>query len=244
MPIENSDEERKRVLIIGAGHGGSDRLASAFRAGGYELIRASGVDSAILKCGDRSIAGVVWALPQVDIACVEQLQVLRGLFWGTSIIAVLAASSETDRCALLGEGADDCVDDSCGDREIVHRLAAHARRISRARTLRLVDGSVILDNALRRLKRLDCTPSRFVDLTDEQFKVCRLLAERFGETVAHSIIEYHVWQRDMSRDKNTVYRLMARLRSRVDQLGGGIVLASDPGRGYRLDREPARMSDV
>ncbi len=157
------------------------------------------------------------------------------------IVVVSGESSEAAKVRALGIGADDYIVKPFGRAELLARIAAVMRRAERmpiaagsggdgdpaATTLQA--GQLILDLGRHEARVGD----RSLDLTPIEYRLAEALIRAGGDLVPHLRLVRAGWPADADPDLLWLKPHVARLRRKVDAVGGPSILAVR-GVGYRL----------
>ena len=152
------------------------------------------------------------------------------------IIVVSGESSEAAKVKALGIGADDYLVKPFGRAELLARIAAVMRRVTRADSGEL-GGAVAFE-------RLTLDPARHeakvgdvgLTLTPTEYRLLESLVRAAGDLVPHLRLARAGWPAESDPDLLWLKPHLARLRSKLDQVGGPSIVAVR-GVGYRV--EPA-----
>ena len=180
---------------------------------GLDLATANQYDVVLL---DRNLPGLTG-----DELC-------RELAGGPARILMLTASSTiTDRVEGLNIGADDYLPKPFSFEELVARVQALARRVSRALPPVLSRAGITLDRA----RHLATRDGSNLSLTRKEFAVLEVLLAAQGTVVtAESLLE-RVWDERADPLSNVARITVSNLRRK---LGNPPVIETVPSVGYRL----------
>ncbi|MCL4813810.1 MAG: response regulator transcription factor [Vicinamibacteraceae bacterium] len=145
------------------------------------------------------------------------------------IIMLTARAAESDRIAGLELGADDYVTKPFSPKELVARVKALLRRVTRqapGHTLRY--GDLVMD--LDRHTVEDA--GREVHLTAKEFLLLRYLIEHQGRVLSRDLLLTDVWGYQYTGGTRTVDVHVRRLREKVPALSSAIVTVKQFG--YKL----------
>ncbi len=160
---------------------------------------------------------------------------------GTSpIIVVSGESGEPAKVRALGIGADDYLTKPFGKAELLARIAAVMRRAEGTGRGLEPDGGRLT------IGELSVDPSRHearvggavLDLTPTEFRLLETLLRADGAVVPHLRLARAGWPADADPDLLWLKPHLARLRSKLDALGGPSIVAVR-GVGYRLEQDRA-----
>jgi DNA-binding response OmpR family regulator len=156
---------------------------------------------------------------------------------GTSpIIVVSGESGEPAKVRALGIGADDYLTKPFGKAELLARIAAVMRRAEGTGRGLEPDGGRLT------IGELSVDPSRHearvggavLDLTPTEFRLLEALLRADGAVVPHLRLARAGWPADADPDLLWLKPHLARLRAKLDALGGPSIVAVR-GVGYRLE---------
>lgn len=165
---------------------------------------------------------------------------LRGrLFYQRAPILLLAPQSrEADALAALERCVDDYLPTPFGMRELVARLRALIRR-SRLSEMREAHGQsgvivrrgLVIDPARRRVQ-MDQQP---LTLTEQEFQLLRVLAERAGVVFTRDALLAEIWGERTFVTVRSVDALVKRVRRRLRGIHQRPYVVTVRGVGYKLD---------
>lgn len=150
------------------------------------------------------------------------------------IIVVSGESSEAAKVKALGIGADDYLVKPFGRAELLARISAVMRRVGRADSGEL-GGSVTFE-------RLSLDPARHnarvgdvgLTLTPTEYRLLESLVRAAGDLVPHLRLARAGWPAESDPDLLWLKPHLARLRSKLAQVGGPSIVAVR-GVGYRVE---------
>ncbi len=151
------------------------------------------------------------------------------------VILLTARTEETDKIVGLSVGADDYVTKPFSPRELVARIKAALRRLqtgnSRGEAGPLSFKRVLIDSAAHTVT-LD---GRLVELTAIEFDLLHALAENRGRVLTRAQLLEKVWGGAYFGEMRVVDVHLGHVRQK---LGGGELIATVRGVGYRFEDEP------
>ncbi|HEY5478655.1 MAG TPA: response regulator transcription factor [Gaiellaceae bacterium] len=223
-----------RILVLAED---ADRLDSALSAGGCEVTvkSHSGEAEHLLLCERFDV--IVFHPRSDDPYFLTRM--LRD-YPGRALVVWLRSSSSTRVSELLDAGADEVLDGTMDDRELLARVrnaARHGRRPA-AQTLEL--GELRIDSPSGKASWRD-EPLR---LTRRERGVLLALAETVGETVPREVIYRKVWGYSMVRGDRSVDVYVKRLRDKLDRAEVQLRVRTTPGVGYRLILQVAKPDEA
>src|SRR3954466_12774525 len=150
---------------------------------------------------------------------------------GTAILMLTAADRLDDKATGFALGADDYLTKPFELRELVLRLRALERRRAHNRPPVREIAGLRLDPFRREVYR----DGRYVALTRKQFAVLEALVAADGGIVSAEELLARAWDENADPFTNAVRITVSGLRKR---LGEPWIIATVPGVGYRIDRQP------
>jgi two-component system alkaline phosphatase synthesis response regulator PhoP len=208
-----------RILIVEDDPAMSVALRDGFEFEKYAVeMAADGEEGLRLATrGDHDLMILDVMLPRksgLDV-CKE----LRRNGSSTPIIMLTARGQEIDKIVGLKLGADDYVTKPFSFMELLARVEAVLRRVSRnAAGDEYAFGDVNLDFRTYQAAKAGMP----LDLTPREFRILRYFIDHAGEVVSREALLNHVWGYDSSAFTRTVDTHMARLRQKIE------VVASEP----------------
>jgi DNA-binding response OmpR family regulator len=157
------------------------------------------------------------------------------------IVVVSGESSEEAKVRALGIGADDYLVKPFGRAELLARIGAVMRRADRLTGAALASdggGAITFGNLSIEAGRHEANiGDRRLDLTPIEYRLLEALARAGGDLVPHLRLVRAGWPAEADPDLLWLKPHVARLRHKVEAVGGPSILALR-GVGYRLDGEP------
>ncbi|MEG3086835.1 response regulator transcription factor [Sphingomonas sp. PB4P5] len=183
--------------------------------------------------GDIPFDALVMCHAVFDDDAAHDLSAVRNQDGKVLILFIFRAPSEDGCVAAFGAGADDCVAQPIGARELSARLQALKRRLSpvgRARALRAANVLLDVDRATVHVD------GKLVHLMPTEFKICELLMRHAGNVVTRRTVVEEVWHDYLpSSEKLSVGHHIEHLRRSILKHGMALKIAVIPKLGYRLD---------
>ncbi|MBL8115152.1 MAG: response regulator transcription factor [Acidobacteria bacterium] len=153
------------------------------------------------------------------------------------VILLTARTTEDDRLAGLGLGADDYVTKPFSPRELVARVRAILRRTSPEAALEAPRrvGDLTLDPEARSV----VVAGREVRVTPTEYRLLAVLAERAGKTYTREELAVRIFPEDSEALARTIDAHVMRLRKKLEENPSEPVrLVTVFGAGYRLKAHP------
>lgn len=146
------------------------------------------------------------------------------------ILMLTARDSVEERVAGLDDGADDYLLKPFAFPELSARIRTLLRRDPSAGTAEVAVGPVVVDTR-RHQATVDGVD---VALTSKEFALLRYFASRPGQVISQEELLEHVWDENADPFTNTVRVTVGTLRRKLDAAGGGGLIETVVGSGYRL----------
>ena len=223
-----------RILVLADD---ADRLRDALEEGGCDVTvkSRSGEAEHLLLCERFDV--VVFHPRSADPYFLSRM--LREHPERT-LVVWLHSSSSARVSELLDAGADEVLDGTMDNRELLARVrnaARHGRRPA-AHTLELGELRIV-------------SPSGKASWRDEPLALTRrergvllALAEAAGETVPRGVIYRKVWGYSMVRGDRSVDVYVKRLRDKLDKADVALRISTTPGLGYRLILHASKLDEA
>lgn len=230
-----ADRVQSLAVFVGptSGEAGAEGVA---RRGGFAAVRVGDFASAEAMLSHRSADLVVLdggLDGQIDFSACRRLAAMGA----GAVLVITGTEDEVDRVLALELGADDCVSPSCGDRELIARMRALARRGGRSKAS--ADGSHVLrfsdfrlDLLKRDLRRLD---GRRVPLSRSEHELLHLFLSNPGRVLSPEDIQMACKKGEQWLNVRNVAVRVYRLRRRLKAESGEDLIRTIHARGYMLD---------
>jgi two-component system KDP operon response regulator KdpE len=156
------------------------------------------------------------------------------------VLVVSGESSEAAKVKALGIGADDYLVKPFGKQELLARIAAVMRRVDQAGSGRSSDGS----HGILTAGSLTLEPARHearvgaisLGLTPTEFRLLEALVRAGGDLVPHHRLARAGWPAEPDPDLLWLKPHLARLRSKLEAVGGPRIVAVRSV-GYRIEAD-------
>lgn len=223
-----------RILVLAED---ADRLCSALGAGGCEVTvkNHSGEAEHLLLCERFDV--IVFHPRSDDPYFLTRM--LRD-YPGRPLVAWLRSSSSTRVSELLDAGADEVLDGTMDDRELLARVRNAARHGRRHASQAIELGELKIFSPSGKAS----WHGEPLPLTKRERGVLLALAETVGETVPREIIYRKVWGYSMVRGDRSVDVNVKRLRDKLTQADVDLRIRTTPGVGYRLIAQAAKPDEI
>jgi two-component system KDP operon response regulator KdpE len=211
-------------------------LRTALAAHDYRLVESATGEDGLQQAATRQPDLIIVDLGLPDI---DGIQVIRRLreWTATPIIVLSARGQEHDKIEALEAGADDYVSKPFGVGELVARLRAAWRRVTRGQQPDeplFTVGGLKVDQGLRRI----FVGEREVHLTPIEYRLLTTMVRHAGKVVTHAQLLKEVWGPPYVGQSHYVRVYMAQLRRKLEENAARPrYLLTEPGVGYRLAAE-------
>ena len=151
----------------------------------------------------------------------------------TPVLFLTARDSVEDRVKGLELGADDYLVKPFAFSELLARVRVVLRRspVQQPQTIEIAD--LQIDLLKRKVKRA----GQQIELTQKEFVLLALLAQRSGDVLSRTMIAEQVWDMNFDSDTNVVDVAIRRLRSKVDDPFASKLIHTVRGVGYVLEEK-------
>ncbi len=146
-------------------------------------------------------------------------------------VPVIIVSAKTDEISFvkgLNKGADDYIGKPFSVLELMARVKTNLRRASLF--VEKANGFVIDNNTYKIYY-----DGKEMNLTLKEFKLLRIFIGKTGVTVSREELFREVWGEDFLGETRTLDMHVASLREKINLVGGGRVIVTVRGVGYRFE---------
>jgi len=167
-------------------------------------------------------------LPEID-----GLEVLKRLREQkqTQVLLLTARDAVDERVKGFELGADDYLEKPFAYAEFLARIRTLLRRAPRITRDFLLVADLKIDLVNRHVRRGNVP----LDLTEQEFVLLQLLAQRRGEVLTRTFITSQIWGINSDSDSNVVDVAVGRLRAKIDSPFDKKLLHTVRGMGYVLE---------
>jgi two-component system response regulator RegX3 len=223
-----------RVLVVDDEPAIVDAVAYALREEGYDVTSASDGEEALTTLERDEFDLMVLDLRLPKLSGVEVCRRVRS---GSAIpiIMLTAKDAEVDRVLGLEVGADDYVTKPFSVAELVSRVRAQLRRRALDRAEQPTSYRVA-DLAVDLVRHEIRVGGRVVQVTDSEFRLLALLAEKPGRVFSRREVMQHLWRSDYVGDQRACDVHVANIRRKIeDDPANPSRLRTVRGLGYSLE---------
>ncbi len=228
-----------KVLIIEDDDVIAQGMARHLTAAGFDAIGVANGETGLarLRYERPDVCVLDLMLPGIDgWRVIEQA---RGEGIGTPIVVVSARGTEHDRINALELGADDYLVKPFSMKELAARVAAAARRGTRAQEPRRGEEIDVEELRLDPRNVQAYVDGASAELTPTEFRLIYALALERGRVLTRDELLQRVWGRRASHRDRTVDVFVRKLREKIDARSSrNTFIQTRYGVGYKLDPAP------
>jgi two-component system KDP operon response regulator KdpE len=197
---------------------------------GYQIHEAETGQLGLQEAAARRPDVIILDLGLPDMDGVTVLKRLRE--WSqTPVLVLTVRDREADKVAALDSGADDYLTKPFGTAELLARLRAVQRRAPEAHEQPVfVSGDLKVDLASRAVT----LKGKEVRLTATEYALLHELVRHAGKVVMHAQLLRSVWGPNSESQSQYLRVYITHLRKKLESPGGGKLIQTEPGIGYRL----------
>ena len=227
----------RKILVVEDEDAIREVIALNLRMAGYEVAEAASAERALGLLGEEK-DGFDVALLDVMLPGMNGFslcETIRRDSVELGIIILSAKTQEKDKINGLSIGADDYITKPFSVTELLARVEALCRRVTRQATeqqgeSRLVSGQFVLDQKSRVLYK----NGQPIDLTQVEFQIMELFFQNPGAALVRDKILEGVWGKNYYGDVKIVDVNIRRLRMKIeDEPSNPAHIATVWGYGYR-----------
>ena len=228
-----------KVLIIEDDDVIAQGMARHLTAAGFDAVGVANGETGLarLRYEQPDVCVLDLMLPGIDGWRVIEQARSEGI--GTPIVVVSARGTEHDRINALELGADDYLVKPFSMKELAARVAAAARRGTRAQEPRRGDEINVEELRLDPRNVQAYIDGESADLTPTEFRLIYALALDQGRVLTRDELLQRVWGRRASHRDRTVDVFVRKLREKIDARSStNTFIQTRYGVGYKLDPAP------
>ncbi len=227
-------DEKQKILIIEDEADFVLGLKDAFSFEGYEVISAGDGEQGIAVAADLHPDLIILDLMLPGMNGYQVCEQIRRRDKSVPILILSARSLENDIIRGLEAGADDYVTKPFSIGELLARIRAMFRRVSKlpesaARRVQIGEAVVDVEN-----NSAECEGKR-VQLSFYETAILQLLAEHRGQVVSRDDILDNVWGFDANPTNRTIDNFILKLRRKFEpDPANPVYILTVYGQGYKL----------
>lgn len=221
--IADDEKEILSLLRLYLENAGYQVSEASDGASAYTLIQTGGIDLAILDV----------MMPKLDgYTLIRRIREHSDL----PIIVLSARSETTDKIMGLGLGADDYIAKPFDGLEVIARVEACLRRLSRTKVSPSPAPSLLTVRDLT-LDTSACVlikDGTSIELTSIEYRILKLFMESPGRVFTKKQIYEAAWGDDYVVDDNNIMVYISKIREKLGERSGASYIRTIRGLGYKL----------
>ncbi len=211
-------------------------LRITLTAKGYEVTTATDGAEAIAAAVDHrpDIFLIDLGMPRLD--GIQVIQAIRG--WSQApILVVSGRAGAADKVEALDAGADDYITKPFAVEELLARIRALTRRVSRDDSTPVARlGNVTIDLAAHSVSHDSQEGKRQIRLTPTEWQFIEILIRNAGKLVTRQTVLTTIWGTEHAEDTGYLRLYVSQLRRKLEaDPANPVHLLTEPGMGYRLE---------
>ncbi len=225
-----------KILIIEDERAIADIISFNLKRDGFEVLEAydgpSGLKTALTCDADLILLDVM--LPGMD-----GFEVLSQIRKSSDVPVIMVTAREEERDKILGleTGADDYITKPFSVKEMIARIHANIRRVSRTRQEPVAEqeafGPFSIDRDLQEVFRF----GKALELTQREYELMLYFLSAQGKVVSREELMEKVWGYDYYGDLRAVDVAMRRLREKIeDDPANPQYIITKRGAGYYMNK--------
>lgn len=217
-----------RLLVVEDEKKLAEDLARALGSAGHVIDTAADGERAwfLGDTEDYDLVILDLGLPKLD--GVQVLKRWRANQRAMPVLVLTARDSWSEKVEVIDAGADDYLTKPFRIEELMARVRALLRRLTKHATAVLEVGDVKLDSRHHRVS-IGGIPT---DLSPLEYRLLNYLMHHAGRAISQIELTEHVYSQDFERDSNSIEVLVARLRRKL----GTDVIKTRRGYGYYIGK--------
>lgn len=222
----------KKILIVDDDPDILEMLGDVFGLQGYEVLKASGGEEAILY----SVHNPDLIILDVGMPDIDGLSVCKTIrnYISCPIIFLTARIEDGDKIRGFQAGGDDYILKPFSPQELIARVEAHLRREERSRSSSRLQfsGDIVIDFNERSVYKNE----QNLNLAKKEFDIIELLCLNAGQVFDKERIYESVWGYDSEGDSSVVAEHIRRIRVKLAAADADNKIETVWGVGYKWVR--------
>jgi two-component system KDP operon response regulator KdpE len=224
----------EKILIVDDDPALVRTTAALLIASGFKPLKASNGREAVRVTVEDKPDLVLLDIMMPELDGMETCRLIRELSKAPVIMVTGQRHSEADIVHGLDCGADEYLFKPVGNRELLARIKASLRRVSKsadtAKTQAVFSNEYLTIDLQERKVMVNGERQR---LTPHEFRLLALLVENAGHIVPHRQVLEHVWGFEYTEDVDYVRIYVSHLRQKIEPSPSSpVYIMTEPGVGY------------
>lgn len=229
--IKKGEKKMAKILIVEDDEKLRNELKIFLEKNGYEVLLLENFENAIenIKKISTDLLLLDINLPYVDGAYIcKELRKVSDI----PIIMVTSRDNELDELLSLNNGADQYVTKPYHSQILLAKIAGLLKRTQKMEVNqnKITCNGFVINISKSRIEKEE----KQIELTKNELKIIHFLARKKGEIVARDEIINYLWDSESFIDDNTLTVNMARLRTKLEEIGMKDAIETKRGQGYIL----------
>lgn len=222
-----------RVLLVEDDYNTANMFMTVLRAEGFACDTSDTGEDAMQLIKLCKYDAILLDLVLPDIDGMEFLRRIRAIKNETPVLILSALNGISEKVRTLGAGADDYIDKSCNNKELIARLQAVIRRAMGYAEAKIQLGRLSINLQTKTVK-VDGVPMK---LTNKEYAILELLMLKKGHILTKEAFLTHLYD-EMSEEPSgkIVDVFICKLRKKLESALGknDAYIETVWGRGYML----------
>jgi phosphate regulon transcriptional regulator PhoB len=230
--------EARKILAVDDEQDILELLSYNLSKDGFEVITAADGEDALKKIMEKNVDLVLLDLMLPGMSGIDICRILRNdsQTKNLPIIMLTAKTEEVDRIIGLEIGADDYISKPFSPRELVARVKAVLRRVTKAPAAErvLLTGDLAINTETYSITKNNLP----LNLSSTEFRLLLYLVEKRGKVFSREHLLTAVWRDEAFVEPRTVDVHISRIRTQIeDNPSMPIYIKTRRGLGYYFDGE-------
>ena len=223
-----------RILVVDDEPQITRVLRMSLQSSGYEVVLARDGVEAMERFRESAPDLIITDLSMPVMDGLELTRAIR-LLADTPIIVLSVREGETMKVAALDEGADDYITKPFSMQELLARVRAHLRKVSKEDppALRITEGDFSVDTEAHSAQ----VRGADIHLTPKEFDLLVFFARHPRRVLTHKTLLRAIWGPAGNNQPEYLRVLIAQLRKKIEHADSPRYIRSEPWIGYRFDPE-------
>jgi DNA-binding response OmpR family regulator len=210
-------------------------LKAVFERNKYTVDTVENGLDAYLYAARGHYDGIILDVMMPNLNGIKVVSKLREDGIKTPVLLLTAKSEIEDRVTGLDAGADDYLTKPFAVSELLARVRAMLRRKDDFIPNQLRFGDLVLDPTTYTL----CCGEKTQRLSGKEFQIMEFFMQHPQQILQTAQLMEHIWGWESDADVSVVWVNVSNLRKKLNQLDTQVMLRTNPGIGYSLEKKDA-----